>query len=158
MQVEKILVQLNNQQIQKYNQKNPSFGKLFIDKSFDKKLTLELENNSEVKNLVKLFNNVGINLKAIKYSTFKNSCSTNETEVHLRLVDPKKYNHWMLLNNASRLKIDGQNDEEILSKLKNLPSNTADENFHNYYNYNYYPERFQNIHKKSFWNKLKNLL
>lgn len=64
----------------------------------------------------------------------------------------------MLLNNASRLKIDGQNNEEILSKLKNLPSNTADENFHNYYNDNYYPERFQNIHKKSFWNKLKNLL
>ena len=71
-------------------QNNPSFGKLIIDNfCYSTELIKELVRNPEIKKLVRLFDNVGINLKAIEYTT-NYYTHAMEAGTHLRLVDPKK--------------------------------------------------------------------
>ena len=145
MQVNKILsVNYNNRIANQKEQKNPNFGKLLIDDGVSTKVLQEITHNEEIKKLVRLFDDVGINLKAIQYITIENSCELVEGGMHFRLVDPKVYkNMWANVGSATRLAVDGYNEKEIIENIKNLPTGTAIEHFNNDYNKFKYPKYFK---------------
>lgn len=141
MQISKIpSVSYNNRMAQK-EQKNPSFGKLIIGDGVSTELIGELAHNPEIKNLVKLFDSIGANLKATMYRTAEDSCAHTRDGVHFLLVDQKMYKRSR--DCATRLAIDGYDENEVLAKIKNLPAGTAIENFNNYYNKYFYPKDFK---------------
>lgn len=141
MHVNKILPVNYNSRTNQKEQKNPNFGKLMIGSGVSTALIKEIVSNQELKSLVKLFDNVGIDLKAIMYYTVEDTSTLTSHGCHFELVDPKFYRK---RNFSSRLVVDGDNEKEVLEKIKNLPAGTANKNFERYYNKYNYPKHFKN--------------
>lgn len=146
MRVDKILStnysNITTQKQQKQN--NPNFGKLLISNSVSNNIIKELVRNPEIQKLVKLYDEVGINLKAVHYITQEDACALTRAGEHLRLVDPKIYKgSWANLSDATRLAIDGYKEKDIIATIKKLPKDTAAKEFKQYYNESDYPKRFK---------------
>ncbi len=151
MRIDKILsINYGNKTTQKQQkQNNPNFGKLSISDSVSTNIIRELSRNPEIKELVTLFDKVGINLRAVQYFTQEDACALTRAGKHLRLVDPKIYKgSWANLPYATCLAIDGYEDEDIITTIKNLPKGTAAKKFELYYNESNYPKHFKKKNKK----------
>ena len=155
MRIDKILsINYGNKTTQKQQkQNNPNFGKLSISDSVSTNIIRELSRNPEIKELVTLFDKVGINLRAVQYFTQEDACALTRAGKHLRLVDPKIYKgSWANLPYATCLAIDGYEDEDIITTIKNLPKDIATKKFKQYYNESNYPKHFKK--NKRFQNSL----
>ena len=150
MQVSKISSINYNNRTTHQKQQNPSFGKLLIGDGVSTELVQELVKNPEIKKLVRLFDNIGINLKATVFYHLN-----REGNYHFQLFDPR-INHgkptisrgapWLTLVSAERLEVTGFSEQDIITQIKNLKDGTAIEKFEDYYNYSheiYYPNRFK---------------
>lgn len=141
MHVNKILPVNYNSRTNQKEQKNPSFGKLTIDVGVSTEILQELIRNPEIKNLVRLYDNVGIDLKAIQFYTPQDADHLIRQGCHFRLVDPKLYKKTYF---SARLLVDGLHEKEVLEKIKNLPAGTAIKKFKADYNEHNYPKHFKN--------------
>lgn len=186
MQVNKILSVDNHNLTTQKKQNNPSFGRLIVENSVPTEFVRELVNNQEIKQLVRLCDNIGINLRAKLY--WKMYDGATRDRASFELLNDKRYKKQ--LHMATVLLLRGYNNEEVLHSIKNLPEGTAIRRFEGYCkclypqksrsNYNLTPEdkerqnAFEEVEnfnkslsnykketetpkKKSFWEKLSDL-